>query len=107
MSKRLVKYPLENGQFILVEIDEPDEAGTVRVGRVGDKIEEAKETLEQALGNLEPVAKAVINKIRGLVDAPDEISVEFGLKLAGNAGVILASASVEANYKVSLKWKKE
>lgn len=107
MSKRLVKYPLENGQFILVEVDEPEEVGTVRVGRVGDKIEEAKETLEQALSNLEPVAKAVINKIRGLVDAPDEISVEFGLKLSGNVGVILASASVEANYKVSLKWKKE
>ncbi len=37
---------------------------------------------------------------------PEKVAVEFGVKLAGEAGVpMLTKASGEANFKVSVEWK--
>ena len=106
--KRLVEFPLEDGSTIMVEVDEPERAGgTTRVSRGGEKtVEKANQSFEAALDKVKPTANAVISKLRDLYDPPDEISVEFGLKLSAKAGVFLAAAGVEANYKVTLKWKK-
>ncbi|MFN3763514.1 MAG: CU044_2847 family protein, partial [Anaerolineae bacterium] len=54
-----------------------------------------------------PVAEAVVRKLRGLSDPPDQVEVEFGLKLSAEAGAFLAAAGTEANYKVTLTWKRE
>ena len=35
------------------------------------------------------------------------MTVAFGVKLTATAGAVLASAAVEANYKVTMMWKKE
>ncbi len=106
--KRLIEFPLEDGTIILVEVDEPEGAGrSERVARGGVKsLERASQSFETALDKMKPAASAVISKLRGLTDSPDEIGVEFGLKFNAKSGVILASASVEANFKVALKWKK-
>ncbi|MGH2593215.1 MAG: CU044_2847 family protein [Anaerolineae bacterium] len=40
-------------------------------------------------------------------DAPDEVGVEFGIKLNAEAGAFVALAGAEANYKVTLKWTKK
>jgi hypothetical protein len=105
--KRFVEFPLEDGGTILVEVDEPESVrGTARVARDTKTIEKAKQTFESALDKIKPTANAVISKLRDLHDSPDEVTVEFGLKLNGEAGVVFAAASVEANYKVTLTWKK-
>lgn len=40
------------------------------------------------------------------VPHPEKVAVEFGVKLAGEAGVpMLTKASGEANFKVSVEWK--
>ncbi|MCK4856620.1 MAG: hypothetical protein KAT58_01495 [candidate division Zixibacteria bacterium] len=106
--KQLIEFPLEDGSTILVEVDEPESAGgTARVARRGDKIvEKANQSFETALDKVKPTANAVIAKLRGLYDPPDEISVEFGIKLSAETGVVLAAAGMEANFKVTLKWQK-
>ena len=40
--KRLVKFPLADGNFIVVEVDEPETSGTVRASRSDDMAYEAK-----------------------------------------------------------------
>lgn len=106
--KHLVEFPLEDGSTILVEVDEPDGAGrTARVKRGDKTVREANQTFEKALDRVKPTANIVISKLRGLYDSPDEISVEFGLKLSAKAGIVLAAAGIEANYKVTLKWQKD
>ncbi len=101
--KQLVEYELEGGSTILVEVDLP-EVGIERAGR-GDQIIKAKERFGDALEQIKPVAHAVFSKLGGL--SADEIGVEFGIKLGAKAGVILASADTEANFTVSLTWKRE
>jgi len=35
------------------------------------------------------------------------VEVEFGLKMSAEAGAVVAAAGAEANYKVTLTWKRE
>jgi hypothetical protein len=105
--RRLVEFPLEDGNTILVEVEEPELGGLVRASRTDEVITKAKQTLEKSLENVKPAAQFVIAQLRKLHDAPDEIQISFGLKLSAEAGAVLASAGAEANYNVVLKWTKE
>lgn len=105
--KRLIEFPLEDGTTMLVEIDEPDQGGLVKASRSDDVITKAQQTLEKSLEKVKPAAQLVIQKLRELHETPDEVQVSFGLKLSAEAGAVLASGSVEANYTVTLKWAKE
>ncbi len=103
--KRLIEFPLQDGGSVIVEVDEPLPEGVVKAAtKPGEVVDKAKETLEDALDKIQPAAQSIIAKLRGLHDAPDEIGVEFGIKLSAQAGAFIASAGVEANYKVTLKW---
>ena len=62
---------------------------------------------EQALAKLKPMCAAIVRQIRDAVEPPEEIEVEFGVKLSAEAGIILTSTSGEANLKVSVTWKKQ
>lgn len=101
--KQLVEYELEDGSTIIVEVDLP-ESGIERAAR-GDQIIKAKERFADVLEQIKPVAHTVFSKWGGL--SADEIGVQFGIKLGAKAGVIIASADTEANFTVSLTWKRE
>jgi len=106
--KRLIEFKMEDGGAIIVEVDEPETGGTTRASRrPGEIAEEAKETFEQALSKIRPATEKVITTLRGLAHKPDEIEMEFGFSLSAAAGVVIASASTAANYKVTLRWKSE
>ncbi len=103
--KRIIEFPLENGSCMYVEVDEPEE-GLTRVSH-GDVIEQAHQTLEKSLERVKPAAQVILEKLQSLSDSPDEIEVQFGLKLNAATGVVLASAAIEANYNVKVKWVKD
>ena len=106
--KHLIEFPLEDGGAILVEVDEPEpQGGVMRAARPGEIVAKAGQTFEAALERIKPAAGTIIAKLRGLHDPPDEVEVEFGLKMSAEAGAVIATAGAEANYKVTLKWKRE
>jgi hypothetical protein len=41
-----------------------------------------------------------------LVEPPDEVAVEFGVKMTVETGAVIAKASTDANFKINLTWKK-
>jgi hypothetical protein len=101
--KRIVEFPLESGDSILVEVDEPSD----RIG-LGDEIaEKAQKTFESALNAIKPVASTVINKVRSLNEPADEVEVKFGIKMTAGLGAVIASGNGEVNYEITLKWKQE
>lgn len=106
--KYLVEYPLEGGGSVVVEVEEPETEGTVRAGR-GDIIVKAKETLEDAFGHVLPVTQSIVEKLRTIGHKPDEIEINFGVKLTTKAGAVIACAGGEANFDVKVSWtgKKE
>src|SRR5690348_12288935 len=105
-EKQVVEYPLEEGGVILVEVDVPQSTGFERASRVSD-IVKATQTFDQALERVKPAAQKIIAKLRSLTEPPDEIVVEFGIKLGAKAGALIASADAEANYTVHLTWRRE
>ncbi len=76
-------------------------------GLSGDVAGKVCQTFEVALEKAKPAASALIAQFRDLIDPPDEIEVEFGIKLSAGAGAVLASAGGEANYKMTLTWKRK
>lgn len=105
--KRLVEFPMEDGTSIFVETDEPDTRGPVVRGvTAGEITERAGQTFEAALDKIKPVASAFIAKVRDLTDAPEQVGIEFGIKLGAKAGAFLASADAEATFKITLTWKR-
>jgi hypothetical protein len=60
-------------------------------------------SFDEALNQLKPSLEKVAGLVRTLT--PTEASVEFGLKMGGETGVIVAKGNAEANFKLSLVWK--
>jgi Trypsin-co-occurring domain 1 len=69
-------------------------------GKIADR---ARTTLEKALADLTPSLTKVVGMLREM--APGEVTVEFGLKMGGETGVIIAKGTAEVNFKVKMSWK--
>ncbi|MQY20290.1 CU044_2847 family protein [Nocardia macrotermitis] len=92
-------------QTVAVEIDQVDE-GLVQVSRPGEVVARAGRSLGEMVAGIRPVAEHFVQGLRGMVHAPDEIGIEFGLSLSAKADVIITSTATQANFKVSLKWRR-
>lgn len=106
-EEQIVEFPLENGETVLVvvrSVASPDEVVPARAP--GSAIVKAGRTLEAALAGVQPVVHALVSKFNAVVEGPETISVEFGISLSGEARAIIANASTEANFKVSMSWKR-
>jgi hypothetical protein len=106
--KRLVEYELEDGGTILVEVNIADDYAVdelVPAAPPGELVRKAEQTLDEALGSVRRVAAKVVAQVRGLADSPDEVAVEFGVKLTGGVNVVVASGGAESNINVTLTWK--
>jgi hypothetical protein len=109
--KYLVDLPLEEGGSVKVEVDEAPRGGdpqrpVTRSARPGEMVTTAAQTFEQALGGLGPAARAIVSKLRAAAD-PSEITVEFGITISADAGVIVARTGGEANFRVVLTYNRE
>jgi hypothetical protein len=109
--KRLVEFPSESGEPILVEVEDVGIGGETRRGLSPSAVvERAQISFEDAVEKARPMASSLVGKLRAIGDAagspPDEVQVEFGIVLNAEAGAILASASAGANYKVTMTWKR-
>ena len=103
----LVEYELQDGTRVLIEVEERGTGPVTRGGgRGGDLIKQADSTLEQALRRIGPTTAAAFAQLRDMAEPPDEIAIEFGVKLSADVGAIIARTGGEANFKISLRWQK-
>lgn len=99
---------LADGDDVLVfEVDESEVPSDLVLaspepGKVADR---ARVTLEEALEKLKPSLSKVLDLLKDM--SPDETTLEFGLKVGGEAGVIIAKGTVEANFSVRMSWRSE
>jgi hypothetical protein len=103
----LIAFPTEDGQVIVVEVEEEPGPGTVRASRPGEVAERAQESFESALGSVRSAAEAMLDKLSELSERPDEVSVKFGVKLSAQAGAFIASTDAKANFVVTLTWARK
>ncbi|MBB2948920.1 class 3 adenylate cyclase [Actinoplanes lutulentus] len=99
----VVAMPLDGGGTVFVEVSAAP-GSLENVGRTTEIIGKASETLEQALAQIRPAAEAIRDSVRSLAEPPDRVSVEFGVKVTAEAGVVVARATSEANFTVKMEW---
>lgn len=113
MSKELIEFSLENGKSIFVEERCSGEVrrGETEASRTGDFIKDKiKMPFKEAMETARDATEIVIQQIDSLKQSPncpEEINVEFGIKLGSKIGApIISSLDGEVNLKVTLKWMK-
>jgi Trypsin-co-occurring domain 1 len=97
----VVRYQVGSSSSVLVEVDE-DTYGVEAVSRASDGVMEAGQRLESALASVRDAAQATLDTLTKL--SPETVEVEFGIKLAGEAGALIAKASSEGHFTVRLTW---
>ena len=101
----LIDVPVEGGGQLLVEASDADlPADLVLAARPGEVVARAGQTLEQALDQLKPAVQAVRGRLAAM--APDEVTVEFGIVLGAETGVVVAKGTTEVHFTVTLCWKR-
>ena len=106
----LVQVPVEDGEggaVVLVESDRGDIPGglTLAAPEPGQAAARAARSLSASLEQLEPVLRTVKDKL--VASAPEHFTVEFGVKLGGETGIILAKGTAEVNLKIMMTWDRE
>ena len=106
----LVQVPVEDaegGAVVLVESDQRDILGglTLASPDPGQAAAVASRSLAASLEHLEPVLRTVRDKL--VASAPEHFTVEFGVKLGGETGIILAKGTAEVNLKITMTWDRK
>ena len=96
---RLAKFVLPDGNSIVAEVDDEsfDTSRVMRGGVLG-----SSEIVMKA--NESFAAEGLLDRLTSLASPPDEVEVEFGVKLNAETGAVIAKAATEANFKINLKW---
>ncbi|MGW4757259.1 CU044_2847 family protein [Streptomyces chartreusis] len=100
----LARIPLKGGGCILLEDPAAAGEGPVKAGRIGDAVHELPGTLQGALEPITEAARATLDQLRKA--HPEEITVEFGVDLAAEAGAVITRSQASCHLRVTLAWKK-
>ena len=105
--RELMEFRLENDGVIQAEVDVPDtQVGIARAGRTAEGvINSASKSFDAAVQAARPAAEAVMRSIQGMTIKPDEVAVEFGLKLSFQAGAIITATAAEGNFRILVTWR--
>lgn len=106
MADLMMDVPLADGHSVVVEVDRRELPGelVLATSKPHEVAARATETLEQTLDKVRPALHSLSEWAKSA--GPDECCVEFGLKLGGEMGVIIAKGTAEMNFVVKLTWKK-
>ncbi|MCX5205078.1 CU044_2847 family protein [Streptomyces sp. NBC_00237] len=92
---------LDDGTSILFEA--PDTAeGPVKAGRTGDVIREIPLKVQESLRPVAELARAALDQLRQA--GPDEVTIEFGVDMAAEAGAVIAKTATGCHLNVTVTW---
>ena len=102
----LIGMPVENdsSDILVFEVDRSEISDDlVLASEPGKVAARVQVTLQEALEKLKPSLQKVVHLLKEM--SPDETVVEFGLKMGGETGVIIAKGTAEVNFTVRMSWK--
>lgn len=96
----VLRYEVGSGT-VLVEVGE-DSYGVNHPARNEQGILDVGRRLEDALSSVRPFAVAAVEAMSEL--APEQMEIEFGVKLSGDAGAVIARNSSEGHFILRMSW---
>ncbi|UWE10414.1 CU044_2847 family protein [Actinacidiphila bryophytorum] len=112
---RFVDFAFDDGTSVLVQVSPgPGDGGgewedDTAVGPVGvgsGAVRRVGHELERAFAPLVPVLEGIRGQARRMQDAPDELSVQFGVQFTSGLKLAVVG-SVEATFTVTATWRGE
>ncbi|MEU4493465.1 CU044_2847 family protein [Streptomyces sp. NPDC023998] len=99
----LMRWDSDEGP-VVVEVDSRD-PGFRSVARRGEgEVHDVEGRFESALNNVRGAAVSALRTFRDEALHPDEITLEFGVKLSAAAGAVIAKTTAEGHLIVKLTW---
>jgi Trypsin-co-occurring domain 1 len=107
VSSFLLGVPVGDGGaegVVVFEVDRSEVAEDLVLAspEPGKAAVRARASLEEALAGLRPSLTKIVEVLGEI--APEQMTVEFGVKMGGETGVIIAKGTAEVNFKVTLSW---
>ena len=104
----LAQFPLSGGGVVVIETDATDSSArrVMRGGGVETAVATATSTFESALQTIRAAAEGILYQLKALSEPPDEVAVEFGVKMSVETGAVITKAAGEGNFRINLSWKK-
>jgi NTP-dependent ternary system trypsin peptidase co-occuring protein len=96
----------EDEDVILVELE--DESGLHSVSNDPQEfIEKSRIAIERSMKTVQRMAKKAVKTIQGIPisERPSTVQFEFGIKMNGEAGAVIAKAGAEAAITVTMTWE--
>ena len=97
MSSQVVTYRVDDATTVRFEIEPAAGFQPAGPNEVAGRIREAITPAVEA-------AKVVLEKVKET--RPDEIEVKFGIKASGGANWLVAKATAEGNFEITLTWSR-
>ncbi|MGR6537299.1 CU044_2847 family protein [Streptomyces rochei] len=82
-----------------------DEYEPIRRRRPADGVSGAADTLRGAVDRVRPAVSDIVDSLRSMPRRPDRITLEFGVKVTAEAGVVVARSTAEAHFTVGVEWE--
>jgi uncharacterized protein YfiM (DUF2279 family) len=89
---------------LVVQVPESSEPMVVEAGRARELSQQAITSFATAIDSIRTAAAAVIRRAKEMDRRPAEVTVEFSIQLAAEAGVVIASTAAAANMRVAFRW---
>jgi Trypsin-co-occurring domain 1 len=110
----LLRVPIGDGsdesveiQVSRTEVQSLSESGVVLASDDGSRFEAVTFSLASAMDGVMPALRVVLGRLRAGVHSPDEITMELGLQVGGEAGVFFAKGTAGATVAVTMTWRRE
>jgi hypothetical protein len=111
----LLAVPVDEGssEFVEVEVSRSElrnleDSGVVLAAADGRRRTAAKFSLSSAIDQAMPAVRAILSSLRDGMGAhsPDEITMQIGLQIGGEAGIIFAKGTTEATVGLTMTWRR-
>jgi hypothetical protein len=109
----LLKVPLGDGsgEFVEIQVSRAElldlsESGVALASNDGSRFETAAFSLSSAMDRVMPAVGVILGRLRSTVPSPDELTIELGLQVGGEAGVFFAKGTAGATIAVTMAWRR-
>ncbi|WP_080038960.1 CU044_2847 family protein [[Actinomadura] parvosata] len=103
---RLLSVSVETDKeaVIVFEVDRDLMGEDLDLAAGDGTVARARKSLDRALQGIKPALVQVIDTLRET--SPDEVEIEFGLKVGGESTVVIAKGTSEVNFAIRALWKR-
>jgi hypothetical protein len=101
-----VEFSQKKGDPILFEVTETGIGEREENVSLVDGIVKSKKSIEEVIDALQPLMQGIVERFNSLELKPDEINLEFSLKISASGKLMVVEATAESLFKIGLKWKK-